>query len=54
VSNAFFTPDGASVLLTGDYGTSLWNANGEGDCLFYVEKKDIRAIAFSHMRQKVA
>ena len=39
VSKAFFTPDGASVLLTGDYGTSLWNANGEGDCLFYVQKK---------------
>ena len=39
VSEAWFTPDGASVLLTGDYGTSLWNANGEGDCLFYVQKK---------------
>ena len=54
VSKAFFAPDGASVLLTCDYGTSLWNANGKGDCLFYVDKKDIRAMAFSHMRQKVA
>ena len=54
MSEAWFTPDGASVLLTGDYGTSLWNANGEGDCLFYVDNEDIRAMAFSHMRQKVA
>jgi WD40 repeat protein len=51
VSKAFFAPDGACVLLTGGYGTSLWNANGKGDCLFYVDKEDIRAMAFSHMRQ---
>ena len=54
VSKAFFAPDGACVLLTGSHGASMWNANGKGDCLFYVDKKDIRAIAFSHMRQKVA
>ena len=48
---AFFAPDGACVLLTGRHGTSLWNANGKGDGLFYVDKEDIRASAFSHTRQ---